>query len=102
MDILRDCKKANAEGRPYVVVFVGVNGVGKSTSLSKVCFWLKSQKLKVMLAACDTFRSAWCFWLKSQKLKVMLAACDTFRSGWQTRLESFESFYGRLSPSTAV
>ena len=37
MDILRDAKKANAEGRPYVVVFVGVNGVGKSTSLSKVC-----------------------------------------------------------------
>mmetsp|Transcript_37765 Transcript_37765/g.89345 ORF Transcript_37765/g.89345 Transcript_37765/m.89345 type:complete len:591 (+) Transcript_37765:168-1940(+) len=57
MDILRDIKTAQAQGRPYVVVFVGVNGVGKSTSLSKVCFWLKSQGLKVMLAACDTFRS---------------------------------------------
>ena len=30
---------------------------GKSTSLSKVCFWLKAQKFKVMLAACNTFRS---------------------------------------------
>ncbi|EKX39380.1 hypothetical protein GUITHDRAFT_160017 [Guillardia theta CCMP2712] len=57
MDILRQVKVAQNEKRPYVVVFVGVNGVGKSTSLSKVCFWLKSQKLKVLLAACDTFRS---------------------------------------------
>jgi len=57
MDILRDIKSSQAQGRPYVIVFVGVNGVGKSTSLSKVCFWLKSQGLKVLLAACDTFRS---------------------------------------------
>jgi signal recognition particle receptor subunit alpha len=38
-------------------VFVGVNGVGKSTSLSKVCSWLLSNNLKVAIAACDTFRS---------------------------------------------
>lgn len=79
MDILRDCKKANAEGRPYVVVFVGVNGVGKSTSLSKVCFWLKSQKLKVMLAACDTFRSG-----AVEQLKTHAARLDVpvFEKGY--------------------
>ena len=57
IDIMRDIRAANAAGRPYSVVFVGVNGVGKSTSLSKVCSWLQQNNLKVLIAACDTFRS---------------------------------------------
>jgi signal recognition particle receptor subunit alpha len=36
VDILRDVQNAKAQKRPYVMVFVGVNGVGKSTSLAKV------------------------------------------------------------------
>ncbi|KAA0177684.1 hypothetical protein FNF27_00856 [Cafeteria roenbergensis] len=43
--------------RPYVIVFTGINGVGKSTSLSKVIYHLKDSGLKPMVAACDTFRS---------------------------------------------
>lgn len=43
--------------RPYVITFIGVNGVGKSTSLSKLVNWLMEQKLSVMVAACDTFRA---------------------------------------------
>jgi signal recognition particle receptor subunit alpha len=39
------------------MTFIGVNGVGKSTNLSKVCFWLLQNKLRVLIAACDTFRS---------------------------------------------
>lgn len=35
IDILRDVRQAEAEKRPYSIVFVGVNGVGKSTTLSK-------------------------------------------------------------------
>ena len=42
---------------PYSMTFVGVNGVGKSTNLSKVCFWLLQNNLRVLIAACDTFRS---------------------------------------------
>ncbi|KAL7420879.1 hypothetical protein Q5752_004833 [Cryptotrichosporon argae] len=42
---------------PYAITFVGVNGVGKSTNLSKVCFWLLQNGLRVLIAACDTFRS---------------------------------------------
>jgi signal recognition particle receptor subunit alpha len=42
---------------PYTMTFVGVNGVGKSTNLSKVCFWLLQNRLRVLIAACDTFRS---------------------------------------------
>lgn len=42
---------------PYSITFVGVNGVGKSTNLSKVCFWLLQNDFRVLIAACDTFRS---------------------------------------------
>lgn len=48
---------AKEQKRPYKIVFCGVNGVGKSTSLSKICAYLLSKDLKVSLAACDTFRS---------------------------------------------
>lgn len=43
--------------RPYTIAFVGVNGVGKSTNLSKVAFWLLQNQLRVLVAACDTFRA---------------------------------------------
>lgn len=43
--------------RPYVIVMVGINGVGKSTSLAKIAYYLKSNGCSPMLAACDTFRS---------------------------------------------
>jgi signal recognition particle receptor subunit alpha len=49
--------RANGSGRPYVISVVGVNGVGKSTNLSKIGFWLLQNKYKVLIAACDTFRS---------------------------------------------
>ncbi len=57
VDIVQDIRRCNAEGNPYSIVFIGVNGVGKSTSLSKVCYYLLQQRFKVLIAACDTFRS---------------------------------------------
>lgn len=57
IDILRDVHGAKERRKPYVVVFVGVNGVGKSTNLAKVAYWLLQHDVKVMMAACDTFRS---------------------------------------------
>ncbi|KAE8442367.1 hypothetical protein EG329_003438 [Mollisiaceae sp. DMI_Dod_QoI] len=45
------------KARPYVISIVGVNGVGKSTNLSKICFFLLQNKYKVLVVACDTFRS---------------------------------------------
>ncbi|KAL2249582.1 signal recognition particle receptor subunit alpha homolog [Sesamum indicum] len=57
IDILRDVHSAKEHGKPYVVVFVGVNGVGKSTNLAKVAYWLLQHNINVMMAACDTFRS---------------------------------------------
>ncbi|KAG6488782.1 hypothetical protein ZIOFF_050033 [Zingiber officinale] len=52
-----DVHVAKEQGRPYVVVFVGVNGVGKSTNLAEVAYWLLQHNSNVMLAACDTFWS---------------------------------------------
>jgi signal recognition particle receptor subunit alpha len=57
LDIVREIKHVRQQGRPYVIVFCGVNGVGKSTSLAKVCNWLLGNDLKVLIAACDTFRA---------------------------------------------
>jgi fused signal recognition particle receptor len=44
--------------RPYVVVVIGVNGSGKTTTIGKLARRLKQDGLKVMLAAGDTFRAA--------------------------------------------
>jgi fused signal recognition particle receptor len=44
--------------RPFVLMVVGVNGAGKTTSIGKLAHRLKSQGLSVMLAAGDTFRAA--------------------------------------------
>lgn len=60
VDIIRDVYEAKRGSRPYVITFCGVNGVGKSTNLAKICFWLVENKFRVLIAACDTFRSATC------------------------------------------
>ena len=44
--------------KPYVIMVVGVNGVGKTTTIGKLANKFKSNGLKVMLGAADTFRAA--------------------------------------------
>lgn len=46
-----------AESGPTVFLVVGVNGVGKTTSVAKMAHWLSSSGSKVMVAAADTFRA---------------------------------------------
>ena len=48
----------NLSTKPSVVLFVGVNGAGKTTSIGKLSANLKSQGKKVLVAAADTFRAA--------------------------------------------
>lgn len=43
---------------PYVLMVVGVNGVGKTTTIGKLAYQFKKQGLKVVLGAADTFRAA--------------------------------------------
>jgi fused signal recognition particle receptor len=47
-----------ADGKPFVILVVGVNGTGKTTSSAKLGLWLTRRKRTVMLAAADTFRAA--------------------------------------------
>ena len=44
--------------KPYVIMVVGVNGVGKTTTIGKLAYQLKKKGLKVVLGAADTFRAA--------------------------------------------
>ena len=44
--------------RPYVIMVVGVNGVGKTTTIGKLAYKFKEAGLKVVLGAADTFRAA--------------------------------------------
>jgi len=44
--------------KPYVIMVVGVNGVGKTTTIGKLAYRLKSEGKKVILGAADTFRAA--------------------------------------------
>lgn len=46
------------DGKPHVILMVGVNGTGKTTSAAKLALHLKKQGHSVMVAAADTFRAA--------------------------------------------
>jgi fused signal recognition particle receptor len=48
----------NLNTKPYVIMVVGVNGVGKTTTIGKLSHMFKQQGLKVVLGAADTFRAA--------------------------------------------
>lgn len=48
----------NGTKTPYVLMVVGVNGVGKTTTIGKLAYQFKKQGLKVVLGAADTFRAA--------------------------------------------
>ncbi|XP_052199155.1 uncharacterized protein LOC127806130 isoform X2 [Diospyros lotus] len=80
IDILRDVHAAKEQRKPYVVVFVGVNGVGKSTNLAKVAYWLLQHNIKVMMAACDTFRSGAVEQLRTHARRLQI---PTFEKGYE-------------------
>lgn len=49
---------ADLPGKPHVVMVVGVNGVGKTTTIGKLAYWYKKAGKNVILGAADTFRAA--------------------------------------------
>ncbi|UXD21520.1 signal recognition particle [Ignicoccus pacificus DSM 13166] len=56
-DLVEEAKKAKAEGRILKIMFMGVNGVGKTTTIAKVAYMLKKAGITPVLAAADTFRA---------------------------------------------
>ncbi|RAL65828.1 hypothetical protein DID88_005491 [Monilinia fructigena] len=82
--------------RPYVMSIVGVNGVGKSTNLSKICYFLLQNKYKVLVVACDTFRSG-----AVEQLAVHVRNLKelTAREGGQVEL--YQKGYGKDAANVA-
>lgn len=57
-DFKETVRKLAAEKKPYKIMFVGINGSGKTTTIAKMAKMLQDEKLKVVIAASDTFRAA--------------------------------------------
>ncbi len=58
IDILNEIKKKKIEKNlPFVIVFLGVNGTGKTTTMAKIAHYLKKQNISSVAAAADTFRA---------------------------------------------
>lgn len=62
LNVLGDCEidlvgEARKNPKPFKLLFIGVNGVGKTTTIAKVAYMLKENGLSVLLACSDTFRA---------------------------------------------
>ncbi len=57
IDILSNIQKKKETGEPYIILFVGINGTGKTTTLAKVAHLLQQNKFSVVIAAADTYRA---------------------------------------------
>lgn len=66
------------DGEPYIVLLLGVNGAGKTTSAAKLAYQWQKQGKKVLMAAADTFRAAaveqLCNWGKQMDVPVVVGA----------------------------
>ncbi|MFX1365089.1 MAG: signal recognition particle-docking protein FtsY [Promethearchaeota archaeon] len=56
INLYEDIKKKTP--KPYVIVFLGVNGTGKTTTMAKIANYLKKDGFSIVAAAADTFRAA--------------------------------------------
>ena len=57
-EMMRGGEELNLSTKPSVVLVIGVNGVGKTTTIGKLAYRLKQEGRQVILAAADTFRAA--------------------------------------------
>ena len=58
VDMIGEGEPLHLDSKPSVILVIGVNGVGKTTSIAKIANRLKQNKKQVLLAAADTFRAA--------------------------------------------
>jgi signal recognition particle receptor subunit alpha len=79
-DILKSALAAKKRGEPYKIVFIGVNGVGKSTNLAKVGYLLMNNGLKILIAACDNFRSGA---VEQLKIHSKALGVDLYEKGYK-------------------
>ncbi|KAM7226502.1 hypothetical protein CapIbe_022647 [Capra ibex] len=101
VDMLRDIMDAQRHQRPYVVTFCGVNGVGKSTNLAKISFWLLENGFSVLIAACDTFRAGAVEQLRTHTRRLS-ALHPPENHGGRTMVQLFEKGYGKDAAGIAM
>lgn len=101
VDILRDCIEAKRQNRPYIMSFCGVNGVGKSTNLAKICFWLIENEMSVLIAACDTFRAGAVEQLRTHT-RHLNALHPEERHGGRCMVRLYEKGYGKDAAGIAM
>ena len=82
-----EAKKHNERGGVFVMAFIGVNGVGKSTNLSKVAYWLLQHNYKLLLVAGDTFRAG--------AIEQLRHHCRNLSNLAPGRIEIYERGYGK-------
>ena len=56
-DLLANIQAKKESPNPYIILFVGINGTGKTTTVAKIAHLLKNNKISVAVAASDTFRA---------------------------------------------
>ena len=57
IDLTQNILAKKDSPEPYIILFVGINGTGKTTSLAKLAYLLQKSKISVVVAAADTFRA---------------------------------------------
>ena len=57
VDMLGRIDEKKKQGKPFLILFVGINGTGKTTTLAKIAYMLQQAKYSVVVAASDTFRA---------------------------------------------
>ncbi|MFH1326637.1 MAG: signal recognition particle-docking protein FtsY [archaeon] len=75
IDIVKEIKKSE---KPYVILFCGINGTGKTTTIAKIASLLQFNGISPVLAAADTFRAASIEQIKihADKLKIKVISHD--------------------------
>lgn len=101
VDILRDCLEAKKNQQPYVMAFCGVNGVGKSTNLAKICFWLIENNYNALIAACDTFRAGAVEQLRTHT-RHLNALHPPEKHGGRHMVQLYEKGYGKDAAGIAM
>jgi fused signal recognition particle receptor len=57
IDLLKAIQEKRKMGEPYTIVFVGINGTGKTTTIAKVCRFLNKKGFSAVIACSDTYRA---------------------------------------------
>uniref|UniRef100_A0A8C1PPX7 SRP receptor subunit alpha n=1 Tax=Cyprinus carpio TaxID=7962 RepID=A0A8C1PPX7_CYPCA len=101
VDILRDVLEARSQRKPFVITFCGVNGVGKSTNLAKISYWLIENGFTVLIAACDTFRAGAVEQLRTHQRRLN-SLHPPEKHGGQPTVQLFEKGYGKDAAGIAM